>query len=52
MGKNPIKVSAMPANEPNNPAIGITRRTALPANASSSFKIPIVAVAAMPRYQV
>ncbi len=42
----------MPANEPNKPAIGMTRRTVLPANDSSSFRMPMVAVAAMPRYQV
>jgi hypothetical protein len=52
MGKNPINVSAMPANEPSSAAVGITRRTVLPAKDSSSFKMPIPRVAAMPRYQV
>ncbi len=52
MGKNPINVSAMPANEPSSPAIGITRRTVLPAKDNSSFKTPMPEVAAMPRYQV
>ena len=43
MGKNPINVSAIPASEPSNPAIGTTRRTVLPAKDSSSFKIPMAA---------
>ncbi len=52
MGKKPINISAMPANEPSSPAVGIKRRTLRPAKDSSSFITPIVAVAAMPRYQV
>ncbi len=52
MGKNPINVSAMPASEPSRPAMGIARRTALPAKDNSSFKTPMATVAAMPRYQV
>ena len=41
-----------PARDPSNPACGIKRRALLPANASSSFAAPMVAVAAIPRYQV
>src|ERR1700761_7618620 len=47
-----MRVRAMPANEPSNPAIGMARRTALPAKDRNSLMTPMDAVAAMPRYQV
>ncbi len=47
-----MSIKAIPASDPKSPAWGMRRCTRLPANASASFIAPMIAVAAMPRYQI